>query len=134
MHQWVENRAIHPDHLHDSPGKVWHDCVDHFLLTVGPNFTGLSNNQMLSHVYHARDHVTGRNVISTVRAPVLHPIFTNITNTANAAATTPASADDDATSLTSIVTESTCPVTSADACLESPKKKKSQDQAENSMV
>ncbi len=67
-------------------------------------------------------------------APVLHPILTNITNTANAAATNHASAAADSTSFTSIATESTCPVTSADACLESPKKKKSQDQAGNSMV
>ena len=63
-----------------------------------------------------------------LRPPVLQSILTNITNTAYAAASNPASAADDATSLTSIVTESTHPVTLADAYLESPKKKKATDQ------
>lgn len=34
MHQWVEQCAIHPDHLHDTPAILWCDCITHFTENV----------------------------------------------------------------------------------------------------
>ena len=46
MHQWVEERSTHPDHLHDPPSVVIRDCISHFTNEVGPNFHGMEKAQM----------------------------------------------------------------------------------------
>lgn len=72
-------------------------------------------------LFHIQSSQAKTTLFSTVDVSVLHPILNNLTNKANAAATCLASS-----SLTSIITEPTCPITSfADTFLASPKKKKS---------
>jgi hypothetical protein len=66
MHQWIEERATDPDHLHDPPSVICCDCIAHFTEHVGNNFYGLDKNQMHKLVYHSRDHIFGSNAIATV--------------------------------------------------------------------
>lgn len=66
MHQWVEERSTHPDHLHDPPSVVIRDCISHFTNEVGPNFHGMEKAQMRNLVYHSCKRIFGSNVISTV--------------------------------------------------------------------
>jgi hypothetical protein len=68
MHQWVKEQAIHPDHLHDTPVIVWHDCVAHFMKEVGPNFSGLDKSQLCNLVHHSREQVFGGNAISKIES------------------------------------------------------------------
>ena len=66
MHQWVEERSTHPDHLHDPPSVVIRHCITHLTNEVGSNFHGMEKKQMRNLVYHSRERIFGSNVISTV--------------------------------------------------------------------
>lgn len=66
MHQWVEERSTHPDHLHDPPSIVIRDCITHFTNEVGSNFHGMEKQQIRNLVYHSRERIFGSNAISTV--------------------------------------------------------------------
>eukprot|EP00804_Cyclotella_cryptica_P015763 CCRYP_013404-RA/>CCRYP_013404-RA protein AED:0.02 eAED:0.02 QI:514/1/1/1/0/0/4/3/393 len=76
MHQWVEQRATHPDHLHDPADLIWRDCVAHFTEVVGPNFNGLDKSQIRNLVYHSREKTFGSNAIAKVESQYSGPSAT----------------------------------------------------------
>ena len=76
MHQWVEQRATHPDHLHDPADLIWRDCVAHFTEVIGPNFNGLDKSQIRNLVYHSREKTFGSNAIAKVESQYSGPSAT----------------------------------------------------------
>jgi hypothetical protein len=64
MHQFVEEHAFSNGHTHDIADVIWRDTVAHFRVIGGPNFTGMSKNQVKNLVDNASGCVFGGDVIS----------------------------------------------------------------------
>ena len=68
MHQFVSERCMHPDHLHETSNRIWADTVDHFRESHGETFQGMSKKQVLSLVNNTRQNSLGGNAVSKAEA------------------------------------------------------------------